>query len=757
MLNTFYLVLFLLYIMTTFPIYWITPWAWTIDTSFEQGSGFDKLPNWIKKSWDNYVVLWWTNWYSVYNGISSINANFYIPFFRVSKTNNQTYFYDSVGSNINSTNNLINENIAVIWEHIYLTGFFTNYWNNKAQHIVKINKNDMSFNLWNTWVWYSSASSVKIRQAWWKLFIARTSDFTYNWWPSSRLHVINTDLTEDTTLTNFFSPNNQITFVFEQSDWKVIISWSFTSIWWTTQNRIVRYNTDWTVDTTFTTNVWTWPSAWAIDIKQLSDWKLVLWWSFTTFNGTASQRVIILNTDWTIATAVASWFSSWQVNSIAIDWSDNIFCWWTFSLFAWNTRVALAKLSSTLILDATRLPVMSSWTQVYSLWIDTDNLYIWTGNARTTNWITVNGVFSTDLVNGTLISNFVWWVNGNVRSIYVDSNDIFIYSWARPAKYWGNYTFWWEKTSTFTFLNKNGLLLKNYDNFENSWSYDAIQYHKDWTDEYLTVSANTNYWLLNTKWVAKISNWKIDYSYIANISSTVFTSIYDNGIIIWWNFTSPKNRIVKLDSTWWVDSSFDVWTGFGNNSVLWITLLSTGKYLVTGTFTTYKWVTQNKIVVLNSDWSVDSSFVVWTWPSSWCKSYELQDWNYLLWWSPSDWTLTTWKWTACNSLIKVSPTWDIIPFLSNNITWTTIYDCLEYNWKIYVFGNMTNDWVNTVSWLACYELDWTPVNIFWTFTATTWTPYITWWIVDSEWKLVVVWNFTSYNGNTVWNVVRLFI
>ena len=426
-------------------------------------------------------------------------------------------------------------------------------------------------------------------------------------------------------------------------------------------------------------------------------------------------------------------------------------------MFAWNTRVALAKLSSTLTLDATYLPVMSAGSQVFALWIDTTNLYIWTWNARTTNGTTVNWLFSTDLTNWTLQSDFVWWVNSNVRSLYIDTNNVYVYCW-KPTKYWWNYNFWWQRTQFFTFLNKQWLLIKNYDNFENSWTLNSVNYHQDGTDEYCSVSWNTNYWLSSSKWSVKFSKEQIDYTYIANVLSTIITSIYDNWIIIWWNFTSPKNRIVKLDSTGWVDATFDVGTWFWNNSVLWITLLSTWKYLVSWTFTTYKWLSQTRMVVLNTDWSVDSSFVVWTWPSWWCRTYELQDWNYLVWWAPADWSLTTRKWVACNRIIKVSPTWDIIPFLSNNITATTISTCLEKDWKIYVLWDQTNDGVNVTSWISCYLLDWTPENIFWTkLWLTGWTPFLSWWVIDSDWKLVVVWSFTSYNWNTVGNIARIHI
>jgi hypothetical protein len=45
--------------------------------------------------------------------------------------------------------------------------------------------------------------------------------------------------------------------------------------------------------------------------------------------------------------------------------------------------------------------------------------------------------------------------------------------------------------------------------------------------------------------------------------------------------------------------------------------------------------------------------------------------------------LTSWKGVACNRLIKVSLTGDIIPFLSANID-NTIQKVIEHNGRIYV-------------------------------------------------------------------------
>lgn len=741
--------------MTTFPVYWVTPADWTLDTSFDQWSGFNKQVLWVAEYGDEYA-FWWDNgntYYSAYKWVSSINSNKISPFFRVMKDNKLPDTNSILWGNLNSINS-VNNPFCVWWGFIYAIWLFTLYWNNVSKNLVKINITDLSFNLGNTWVWFSSANTMQIRYAWWKLFTSRSASTTYNWWTSTILHCINTDLTADTTLTNFFLPNWVITCVFEQADWKVIISGAFTTIGWTTQNRIVRYNTDWTVDTTFTTNVWTWPSAWALDIKQLSDWKLVLWWAFTTFNGTNSQRVIVLNTDWTIATAVASWFDTGQVNSIAIDWSDNIFCWWTFSSYWWTGRQALAKISSTLVLDWTYNAVINSWS-VYSVFIDSSLLYIWCDNNKTTNGNTVSGIFSTDLVNWTLDNDFQDWLNiwlatTSLRKIYVDTNYIYLYWWTNFSTYWNNKGFDWEFTQLVSFVSKQWVMTQNLDKFYNtSGTYNINYALKDWSDLYVTTSANNGYWLSTSRWVVKFTDKILDSTYTATITSAVVSAIYDNGLVVWWTFTSPTNRIVKLDSTGWVDSTFDVWTGFGAQ-VDWITKLSNWNYLVTGNFTTYKWVTTNRICLLNNVWTKIWTFVEWTWLSSspLCKTLELSNWNYLVYWN-----MTTYKSVSCNRAIILDATWTQVTWLSSNFNWA-IRKAVEHNWKVYFTGLFTTFWATTVNYLACIDLaTWTLENIFWTGLNALGNDLI----IDNWGKLVVVWNFTTYNGNTVWYVARIFI
>jgi uncharacterized delta-60 repeat protein len=71
------------------------------------------------------------------------------------------------------------------------------------------------------------------------------------------------------------------------------------------------------------------------------------------------------------------------------------------------------------------------------------------------------------------------------------------------------------------------------------------------------------------------------------------------------------NRIIRLNFDGSVDSSFWIGDGF-NNTVTTIQLQSDGKILVGGSFTQYNNITRNRIVRLNSDGSIDNTFSIGT-------------------------------------------------------------------------------------------------------------------------------------------------
>lgn len=82
--------------------------------------------------------------------------------------------------------------------------------------------------------------------------------------------------------------------------------------------------------------------------------------------------------------------------------------------------------------------------------------------------------------------------------------------------------------------------------------------------------------------------------------------ILTGGIFLNYNGTA-RNRIVRLNADGSLDTSFDPGTGF-NGEVISIALQSDGKILVVGNFTNYNGITSNRIARLNLNGTLDASF-----------------------------------------------------------------------------------------------------------------------------------------------------
>jgi hypothetical protein len=111
--------------------------------------------------------------------------------------------------------------------------------------------------------------------------------------------VLNYDGTRDTGFARTGAFNaNVVPMIFIDNKW--IVGGAFTSYNSITQNYIMAFNTDGSVDTTFTTNIGTGFNGSVSSITRVSDTQIVVTGTFTTLNGETRNRVALLNTDGTI-------------------------------------------------------------------------------------------------------------------------------------------------------------------------------------------------------------------------------------------------------------------------------------------------------------------------------------------------------------------------------------------------------------------------------------------------------------------------
>jgi uncharacterized delta-60 repeat protein len=101
----------------------------------------------------------------------------------------------------------------------------------------------------------------------------------------------------------------------------------------------------------------------------------------------------------------------------------------------------------------------------------------------------------------------------------------------------------------------------------------------------------------------------------------------DDKILVGGNFTSysgvSANRLIRLNDDGSIDNTFNIGTGF-NLTVQAITVQSDGKILVGGAFTFFSGISANRIIRLNSDGSVDNTFIYGTGAVGTVAAFRLQ-------------------------------------------------------------------------------------------------------------------------------------
>jgi len=215
--------------------------------------------------------------------------------------------------------------------------------------------------------------------------------------------------------------NNTVNSIAIDSNGKIYVGGNFTSYNGTTANRIIRLNPDGTIDTGFTYGTGFDNNVLCIAINSSN--KVYVGGQFTTYNGTSSNRIIRLNTDGSIDSAfnIGSGFNN-NVTAIAVDSSDKIYVGGIFTQYNLANRTRIVKLNADGSRD-TGFDSSSVSAQVNAIVIDSNGKiylggvftsYIGTGANRIVRANT-DATIDTGFVYGTGFS-------AGVNSIAIDSN-----------------------------------------------------------------------------------------------------------------------------------------------------------------------------------------------------------------------------------------------------------------------------------------------------------------------------------------------
>ena len=251
----------------------------------------------------------------------------------------------------------------------------------------------------------------------------------------------------------------------------------------------------------------------------------------------------------------------------------------------------------------------------------------------------------------------------------------------------------------------------------------------------------------------------VGFNSIVSLNSLVVQS--DGKILVGGSFTSYNgtagvNRIARLNNNGSLDTTFNIGTGF-NNTVSSLAVQSDGKILVGGQFGTYNGSTVNRIARLNNNGILDTSFNNGgAGFNGLVNSLAVQSDGKIL----VGGAFNTYNGTTVNRLARLNADGSLDTSFTNNAG--TGFDGSVYNLalqadgKILAVGLFSSYDVNLTPRIARLNADGTIDNTFTTGVGVLGfnnVPYAL--AVQSDGKILLGGQFTTYNGTTVNRIARL--
>ena len=455
-----------------------------------------------------------------------------------------------------------------------IVGIYASDWNGNYNKVMRLNT-DWSIDSWfNDWSWFNTIdwlsnyiSTIEVQSdgkvlvgGWWLTF--------FNWERIFGLVRLNADGTRDTsfdvwTERAWFNLGGDTIHI--QNDGKIIISNSMQWMLWTdTAHDIVRLNSDGTEDTGF---------------------------ALAHFDG---DGVLI----W--------WLQSYQINDFAIQNDGKIVIVGVISDFTWNFFNIL-RLNTDGTLDDTFSGGISLDNTPLKVKIENDGkilLFMPDGLIRLNTDGSINNSFSIlpigmnyDVIwgnwnlsitiqnDGKILLGWFIWYDGGIRGVSIP-NMIRINT---------------DGTLDTTFNQGNGL--------NHRVSALGLQ-----TDGKVVIGGNfTSYqWNDISHLIRLNADGTLDTGFTNNLFGFIDTiNIQNDGkLIVGWTELSGNSfiyPIYRLNADGSIDNSFNSGNGF-DSDVRATAIQSDGKIIVGGWFRTYKWVSVNRLIRLNADWSLRDSF-----------------------------------------------------------------------------------------------------------------------------------------------------
>jgi uncharacterized delta-60 repeat protein len=592
----------------------------------------------------------------------------------------------------------------------------TTYTGYNSARLVRINQNgspDSSFDVGGGFV-NNNAFAVKCQSDLKTIFGGNFN--AYSGSSSPNIIRVNSSGSRDTTFNAGTGPNSTVYDVDVQSDGKVIAVGTFTTYSGSSNNCIVRINTDGTKDTTF--NLGTGFNSTAYIVKVAGDGKIVVAGTFTTYSGSAANYIIRLNSNGTRDTTfnLGTGFNS-VVYSLSVQNDYKVLAMGLFTSYSGSSNNYITRINASGSRDTT-FNVGTGFNEIR-------NSYDMGGIQQISDGtIYVNGAFATysgSTVNGIIRLND----NGTINTTFNTSGSAIGYS--TPD----------TNTNFGSFLVTSGssvITIGNFTSYRSTPINNLIS---------LTPSGSRSSLFNTGKGFDQYPIFSLDNQDGTLLTSGFFTT-YSG---------STANYIIKLNSNGTRDTTFNPGNQYTTDGIAYSGyLVGNSQYVLAGSFSTYSGSTTNRIARINSDGTRDTTFNVGTGPNSTILSISRQSDLKTI----ATGYFTAYSGSANNYIVRINTdgTKDTTFNLGTGFNSIPFATQIQSDDKILVAGQFTT-YSGSANNNRIIRLN-TLGNKDTTFnTGTGFNNNVYGIFLQSDGKVIVVGDFTTYSGSSNNSIVRI--
>ena len=502
-------------------------------------------------------------------------------------------------------NNYVKDIILQPDGKIIIGGDFSTFNSNTAKSLARVNS-DGSFD--DTFIGTGSNGYVSsfVTQTDGKIIVCG-SFTTFDGVAKNRIVRLNPNGSTDTSFTIGTGADGVIECVMIQNDGKILIGGQFTKFNGIDREYLARLNADGSLDPDFDTSSGFNSHVYSLGVQ--SDGKILVGGNFTSYKLNPKNYFVRLNSDASIDESFLTTGTNNIVYKVLISNEDKIFLGGKFTKYNNVTKNSFVKLNTDGSIDENFTIGSGANNIVRDIVILNDNKIMLAGDFVVYNGISRNYIVKIN-ENGTLDSTFNpgKGFGGATTSILQQSDGKLIIGGAFPV--YNNNT-----KRYIARINLDGSIDKSFN--PGNGADATIRSIAVQADRKIIIAGSFNSYNdnLNNRIARVDANGNIDNSLqTGSGADQLIRSVAvqnDDKIIVGGDFLTynnlNKSYLVRLNPTGTLDNSFNI--GYGpTDPVRDILVQPDGKILVCGDFTVFNTKTANRIIRLNVDGTIDTSF-----------------------------------------------------------------------------------------------------------------------------------------------------